>query len=365
MKMIRTFNSIGHGGFSTEEFDDFTMVYDCGGRNLDVINKEIKFSLKEGETIDALFISHFHRDHINGLQYLLKNYHVKRVFLPYLHDNLKIQLFIENVLYGGNDSFTKGIISDYYSTIRNYSELSSETLVIPVMPLGESPLSSSQERLNIDSLPNKIKSGMSITIESSGTTNEWVLIPFNFEFSAYADKIVSELGLIGINFDNIQDYLRTNRTKVIEVYKAVLNGENHFNSCSLTLYSGTQTNIHDYYLGITPLILYTFPYWHDSVGCLYLGDYNAKDNQAWNELQMAYGRYADNIGTIQIPHHGSFHNYNDNLNNKRGLISVIHANRHGRHPHASTVKAIFSNYGIPIVVTEEPSSRLIQQIVKH
>ena len=79
MIMHRTFHSVGQGAFYTEEFRSvarprFTTVYDCGTEtaegNMDIpLNQQIrdfKFRLRNKE-IDLLFISHFHGDHVNGL----------------------------------------------------------------------------------------------------------------------------------------------------------------------------------------------------------------------------------------------------------------------------------------------------------
>ncbi len=365
MEMIRTFNSIGHGGFCTEEFGDFIMIYDCGGRNERIIVDEIIHSLKQGAIIDALFISHFHSDHINGLEYLLRNYHVKRVFLPYLHDNQKIQLIVENALYNGNNAFTNDLISDYKTTIQRLSILGEETNVIPVMSNSENN-NSNQENVNIESIGNTINSGTPITINTSGVPNEWVFIPFNFRYIINADKIKNALNLIGITNDNILDKLKTDKGRIIEVYKDVLNGERNFNSSSLTLYSGINSNNSNYYIGGNFGNFYIpFRMRIDKVGCLYLGDYNAREAVRWNELDSAYSNYWVRLSTIQIPHHGSFYNYNDRLNSKQGLISIMAANKNSRHPHALTVKAIISNSGFPIIVTEEPSTRFIERILKR
>jgi len=84
IKLVREFNNVGQGAFYTEKFYDdsnkliYTMVYDCGSYgNRALIEKSIKENLKD-KNIDLLCISHFHEDHINGLEYLLKEYRIKR-----------------------------------------------------------------------------------------------------------------------------------------------------------------------------------------------------------------------------------------------------------------------------------------------
>ena len=86
MKIIRTFHPVGQGAFYTEVFQDkddtcFVVVYDCGtetgnramDKPLEDQITEFKRSIGSNPKIDILFISHFHADHINGLNSLLNN----------------------------------------------------------------------------------------------------------------------------------------------------------------------------------------------------------------------------------------------------------------------------------------------------
>lgn len=73
MKMIRTFHPVGHGAFYTERFyDDENVVLDCGTLSTATqLNNEIKKLQKSGmKEIDAIFISHFHTDHISKIDAL-------------------------------------------------------------------------------------------------------------------------------------------------------------------------------------------------------------------------------------------------------------------------------------------------------
>ena len=55
--MLRTFHPIGQGAFYTEEFSDYTIVYDCGSdNNVDLIKSEIRNTFEENKIIDAVFI---------------------------------------------------------------------------------------------------------------------------------------------------------------------------------------------------------------------------------------------------------------------------------------------------------------------
>ena len=89
MKVTRIIHPVGQGGFYTETFsngtEEKTFVYDCGGfdRAKRKMENYLKSFLPKGKPkrqIEAVFISHFHADHINGLQYLLDNAEVKTLF---------------------------------------------------------------------------------------------------------------------------------------------------------------------------------------------------------------------------------------------------------------------------------------------
>lgn len=86
--MIRSFLPVGQGAFYCERFRDLledksiNMVYDCGSSNGKVvIEREIAKSFRKGETIHALFISHFHDDHINGIPFLMKHCNVENIYI--------------------------------------------------------------------------------------------------------------------------------------------------------------------------------------------------------------------------------------------------------------------------------------------
>ena len=87
--MTRTFQPVGQGAFYTEQFstDDggtFNVVYDCGSDSLDYqsLSKVIQKSFPPKSVIDAVFISHFDSDHVNGLPELMRNFKVTKIFLP-------------------------------------------------------------------------------------------------------------------------------------------------------------------------------------------------------------------------------------------------------------------------------------------
>ncbi|MDR6761920.1 phosphoribosyl 1,2-cyclic phosphodiesterase [Flavobacterium sp. 2755] len=109
MKTLRIFHSAGQGAFYSEVHQNtgsnsgFTIVFDFGSLTLKDKKLELLVSsaFRKKHIIDILFISHFHTDHVNGLDFLKKNYRIKKVVLPLLDDTAKILMKISNFINYG------------------------------------------------------------------------------------------------------------------------------------------------------------------------------------------------------------------------------------------------------------------------
>ena len=110
MKLIRTFHPVGQGAFYSErhiiDATEFTVVYDCGSTTFreKKLETKIKSTFPKGHTIDILFISHFHSDHINGIEFLKKHCIIKKVVLPLINNEAKVLLKISNFLDDNNSN---------------------------------------------------------------------------------------------------------------------------------------------------------------------------------------------------------------------------------------------------------------------
>ena len=89
------FHPVGQGLFASgylmktgEHQPDFSWVYDCGSSSSSklVADGIVRLEKEIGDhgQIDLLVLSHFHKDHINGVCRLLKKFKVGTLMLPYM-----------------------------------------------------------------------------------------------------------------------------------------------------------------------------------------------------------------------------------------------------------------------------------------
>jgi beta-lactamase superfamily II metal-dependent hydrolase len=350
--MQRVFMPVGQGAFYIEKFsDDFTVVYDCGSyKNISIVEENIKNSILDTK-IDLLIISHYHEDHINGLEYIFKNFTVKRMLMPYLNLTEQMESFIdEDIKNNSNDFYKNFCINPSKALFDNFAKSSEITFV-------NTEQSAQPNEIDIQNLPLNINSGDKIIYTITNST--WAYIPFNFQNTKRTEKfktLISHLDLDTI--DKFKNYYEKNKSEFINIYKTKIIG--NINTNSLVLYSGIYSNIKT----TTYSTRKNFSFTQNISGCLYLGDYNAKGNKEVEELEEKYESFYKEISTIQIPHHGSSHNYNKKLNFKPNIISVISAgiDNKFKHPDNETLKNIVIQNGIIILVTEENETKLIQSI---
>lgn len=366
--MIRTFHSIGQGAFYTERFRNFNFVYDCGthtdGKKR--IEKYVRNHFEKDEKINFLFISHFHEDHINGLEYLFSKYKVEYVFIPqysiyehvleFMYTDRNLSLFDTNLILN-----PKQTINSISQTIK----------IILVKEHNDNDNDNDNNSIEFEQLSNvdSIKSGCSIYTNG---INDWIYIPVNYKNKENSELFKDYLSDDGISFNDANEFIKnwcitSQREKIINAFKRLNKNQNEN---SMVVYSGPKSSnsnheikaiTHCSYYSLVESIFNYFFKFHilNRAGCIYFGDYETH-NDAWDTIEIALRKYYDLAGTIQIPHHGSTKNYRNEINKNKFVCSVISygtTNTHG-HPGSFTTESILNNDGILLEVTENPSSRL-------
>lgn len=388
IKVTRTFNAVGQGAFYCESFEvsgnRMNIVYDCGTNSKKkYLEREIKSRFKKGEIIDALFISHLHDDHVNGIPILLNYCQVKKIIFPIIsNESYKVMLKIK----ANQEDETKFTIKLIENTINAISELvdySNEIKYIGVNAIG----AENQPRENNNQI-EIVSSGTDVVESISFNLNEiWSYIPFNFQNPENLDTLINKLLYLGINVDDLEKLDSngwTNQSDILKkAYKAI---PGNFNAHSMVLYSGEKEmyrsihrmprkyRAHRIYRMDGGIILYKDivfyneyfdEYFDDTIdiGCLYTGDYNASNPDAFEDLKTRYEEYWPYIGCVQVPHHGSKDSYNPMLVGEKQscVISAGKKNRYN-HPDSQVINDILFRSGIPFIVTEDAKSRLVEYI---
>lgn len=372
--MIRSFLPVGQGAFYVEQFKcGVNIVYDCGSSTgVNYVNDMIKATFSEGERISIVFISHMHSDHINGLEFLIKHCRVEKIYIPYLYpDEIHMSKCVQLITKPNESEFVHEFIEKPEQAVERLCGKLDVKIprVFRVLP-GEDEFSNTEGISNDNEVSYKYHySGEPIKIDFANyASREWTYIPYNLKNKERKNRFETELNLIGVAIsDNnaIFSLLKTKvgRKKLKEVYKKVEGG---LNTNSLVIYSGPplfhskgwQRRIDNYECDYVCCCRTYF-----KNGCLYLGDFDARNN--WGCVEAKYADYWENIGVIQLPHHGSQYNYNSKIiSNNAFLIISAGFNNPYKHPHVKVLKELIRNNKRFAWVTEEIGSMIQFDVCK-
>lgn len=308
--IIRTIHPVGQGAFYSERFIDkeensqYLMVYDCGSSSPKKLQNEISSSIRQGETINVLFISHFDRDHVNGLAHLMNRCTIKKVVMPLISPTDRWFYLLD-------------LPSSLYDIILNPQAFFDGANIVYVNSITEDETAVVDEPINInESSLTTIASGTKLF---SSCIADWCYIPFNFDEANRRNLLKANLFEYNIDITSLEGcdlkYITENREIIKKAYQKVcVDGAN---KTSLILYSGPT---------LKRLVCkwWSRNIWSrcceemiDNAACLYLGDTDLnqqrKNNSILYDLYFAFGDIGRNIGTIQLPHHGSIKNFNKDV----------------------------------------------------
>ncbi len=286
-----TFHRVGQGLFASESFENHTIIYDCGGEKASLVKEAIDSDITESPEIDILFISHYDRDHVNGIIHLLNTHEVKHVILPLVSD---FSRFLSSHSYVDSDF---GIIRLLYSNPNQFFKTVSPGTICHFL---NSDIMGSAI-YTIDNLPDELELNVRICL-----IGDKLLMPYNRKVMTRQEEaeFLSRLGLDpNLSFDKIKEKWRAIsgniKQKLIEA--GTVNRYN-INDYSMTLYSQNKES-----------------------KTLYLGDYNAKKN--FDELKNVYSSFWKEISCLQVPHHGSNKSFDEDLLTCGAIDYVISNNR--------------------------------------
>lgn len=379
-RFTRTFHPVGQGAFYSEEIHlsnggIFRMVYDCGSVSLSQsdLKNRIKSDLAGDITIDILFISHFDKDHTNGVC----NLEPKTIVIPFLSKNQILLLKLYNKIFG--ETYNVLLAEDPARIFPN-------TRIIRVLPEDPEPnlsevdinngftidINNGFDRSQRNNITIKSLSPIKLTDRKSIINDNpfWVYIPFNPNWDKYASDFQTAIKKEGLDWNDLtdlsnDDYLK----KYFSALKKIYNQLKPKNEHSLVVYSNATTNkciTYHWFNNAVPLYFRHF-YFHEydtPSGCIYFGDATIETkwiNSFYRHLKKI--NHLHKVGTLQVPHHGSYLSNGQDIMPPRCffrqpvvcIISVGEVNHFG-HPSAYVVQELQSRGGIAVMVTENSSS---------
>lgn len=382
MRMLRTFHPIGQGGFYSERFifqgeENINIIYDCGSAtNDEIVEQEIMTTFEKEEVIHALFISHFHADHINGIEFLLDYCHVEKIFFPLITDEHKLLLKIKLLIEQDSNEFLFNFIDNPKKAIKTLWESKENRKNFPklIAVSWNEKNEQNEERENNEELYVKIIPSGSDVASSISTKlyRLWEYVPYNFERVDRLEKLREYEPFKSTSFKKLCSLLQdtdkdTRKTTIKDIKKVYMKVPGGLNSNSMTLYSGMNNKREISVFQGDRKKNYCLPCYRmdyclpccrvNNVGCLYTGDYDASKVDTFNDLKRKYEYYWYSIKFIQVPHHGSEKNFNSGFLgvDKYFIISVGLKNRY-KHPSVQVINEILLSGGNLLIVTEDSRS---------
>ena len=339
MKLIRTFHAVGQGAFYTECFQDesgndvFNVVYDCGTLNSKkLLSQKINDYVKERKTIDLLFVSHFHEDHVNGISELLGQCEAKQIVMPFVPLATLIEQYIFNIIDSENvNNKANEFIANYY--------------------IGENDLVHKIEsfRFDSDNETTSVSYANIIEIQSNASIHydkTWEYIPFNIKdnrANAFVNQFMNDYENLYRAFakeneegiDEVNRFFSTN-DKIEEMAAYYRRFFHRLNESSMAVISKPIKDLKT-----------------SEATCLFTGDYPFRENRFCNQLKAYFSPQWNNIGTIQIAHHGASNDNPQSLFDRKRdcIISYGTGNRY-RHPGKKTIENICNSNSQLIEVTQ-------------
>ena len=365
---MRSFWPVGQGAFYSElfmtrpdgekEYDaDLLVVYDCGSKDKDsfVTNciSRLGKQCHERNTIDILFISHFHADHISHIDRLIHNrdgWNVRMIVLPVISPEALMDAVLQNCASNPQQA---PIVIGLLQTLFSETKVGG-TRIVRVLPASEEGDGGGGDQNThyyeslLASNVSEIRSGCYLRLPL------WEYIPCNYpthRSSVLADSVKAAYPALYKAFqDEDWDGIRT-QLGLIPFQDLVALYENCYKNCqneeSMTVLSHPLVKT-------DPIRIAT---------CLYTGDSPFRTAERLRFIKNYYKRFWKGIGTIQVSHHGCGQDNPQDLYDHavKGVMCYGTKNSFG-HPGIDTFIHIATAKGDARIVTENTAQPYIQSI---
>lgn len=407
---------VGQGGFHTAQLSldgatPFRWVYDCGSMQ-GPIRSEVELYLRElpeDAEIDAVFISHFHADHINGLERLLgikDGARARRVFLPFL-DGVDRLLAVSSSLSRRELSQLESVylvdggrgLEDELNVARVYEVVRSDADLDPQTTSDSNALddfTESQANSNLQvaltvggsgprgSQSRVIATDQALVVLSREGMRLWEFRwHVNPQIRKFRDEFLDRLsteptvrsevggGSLEVWLSSAENLriLLTKKDLKSAVARSYLAVNSDLNRINLSLWSGPPDSpavvlpARRRHTGFGRRVpIWSHDFWHPHrVAWLGTGDAKLSGEAACADFGSHFGSLLDDLATFVVPHHGSNEDFSEHAASilKAAEVAVVPygtRNTYG-HPGAHVAKLLLVTGLLTVGVTDHPETR--------
>ncbi|MGD0785841.1 MAG: hypothetical protein ABR969_08490 [Sedimentisphaerales bacterium] len=388
---------VGQGFFHTGQisFGGKTLhyVYDCGSEDICSLSTCIRgylSNLNGQRKIDVLFLSHLHKDHVNGLDLLLGGISVDTVIIPYLSPIERlaflasslneqplsasfIQLIsnptqwfethgVKDVLHvkKGNDSIPK-----FRKKIDSKIDIPSESLKIDFNSI-ESP----EDSQNPSKTIKTISDSDPLYIKANRAFLNWTFLTYvcpedKQHINKFEKLVKKEFGDIPHENERLVDIVQNlrERKKLYSCYYSTWSG--NLNATSLSMYSGPFKITANFRisnqcqpdLNIVPNNLNS-----DRCAWLGTGDSDLRTNKRRSEFLKHFKSVSKLVHSLALPHHGSKGNFHQKLLDIGSPVCVVSAGNRYKHPSKEVVQAVLNENRHLVIVSNDINSMWCEKV---
>jgi hypothetical protein len=364
---------------------DLDYVYDCGSEDSEAFTRSIQAYKRDySERLEMLFVSHLHADHINRIDCLLGYKEPRIVVLPYLDLEDIAAIALRDYKEGHFSALYREYIRDPILWWRNrgveiiiFIEPGNDDSAPPDSREPDRPLSG-KGKLEIDKPaarlaamlkkplgdvpkelgaadPNRqtlVKSsvlagpGSSFRLEwqlgseDAWRSADWILLPYvhpvkEGQRAIFRAALLKHLNCVSPEPTEFRDRVLTELRSLNKANDLVDLYSNHFakdhNAVSLSLYSGpaakrsTERDLMWHIWDSSSSPRSSRKRWDENSpsGWLSTGDAMLKEPIRRRPWRKFYSTYDSNLGIMTLPHHGSVHNFHEDILDWRGLRLAV------------------------------------------
>jgi len=315
MKVENKYFPVGKGLTYGLKISNFHMLFDIRNKNNVMNDIGAFYTLKY---VDILVISHFHKDHMDGLNLLYNDkYLLKKIYIPCIDDDEKFILRLMDH-FSSKSKILKGYKACQELLDASETDLN-ETNKFNVIPV--------DNNLKIKHKTSKGDTWDINIYQSKGNAKEKVV------------RILGELAHLGVvTPDDVLEMLETHENQIREAYNRATKKLNltsifvvHGPTDEAIVDSGEFTG-KEFFSNLDKSDI------HDKYHSLVCGDFNLNNNLS------TVKKYKDKLGFCLVPHHSGTNEWNGTLTKEIDKLKwIVTVDKVDTRPHAKVVRDIHNS----------------------